>query len=80
MKCLALTIQKEGLGSGRVTSSPVGIDCGADCFEVYPEDSDVVLTATPDPGSVFVGWGGSCYGVSSTCYLDMNGPRTAIAY
>ena len=76
----ALTIQKEGLGSGRVTSNPVGIDCGADCFEVYPENSDVVLTATPDPGSVFVGWGGSCYGVSSTCDLDMYGPRAAIAY
>lgn len=67
----ALTVQKSGPGAGRVTSSPGGIDCGADCSELYPEDSRVILTAAPEPGSVFVGWDDACYGVESTCEVDL---------
>jgi subtilisin family serine protease len=75
-----VTVQNGGLGSGRVTSAPGGIDCGADCHELYPGDSSVVLTAAPDPGSVFVGWGGACYDVEPTCALSVYGPRVVVAY
>lgn len=75
-----LSVQKSGLGSGRVTSAPAGIDCGSDCSEPYPEDSAVTLTAVPDVGSVFVGWGGYCDDLSPTCQLYMYSNRTAIAY
>ena len=53
-----LTVAKNGSGSGTVTSHPTGIDCGSDCSESYAFGSDVTLTATPDPGSVFAGWSG----------------------
>lgn len=56
-----LRVFREGDGSGNVSSSPVGIDCGsggADCFEYYPSGSTVVLTPTADAGSQFIGWGG----------------------
>jgi Ca2+-binding RTX toxin-like protein len=66
-------------GPGRVTSSPAGIDCGSDCTEDYPIDTTVVLTATPDAGAVFVGWGGACSGTSQTCTVTMNVKRSVTA-
>ena len=54
----ALTITKSGNGSGTVTSSPAGINCGLDCTEGFAQGTVVVLTATPDPGSSFVWFSG----------------------
>jgi uncharacterized delta-60 repeat protein len=53
-----LGITKAGSGSGRVTSTPVGIDCGPSCSALFPFNAVVSLTATADPGSVFAGWSG----------------------
>jgi hypothetical protein len=58
-------------GSGTVTSSPAGIDCGSDCSQTYSFGAPVTLTATPASGSTFVGWIGSCYGAETTCELIM---------
>ena len=55
----SLGVSKDGTGSGTVTSDPAGIDCGLDCGELYDYGTVVTMTATPDPGSIFVGWGGS---------------------
>jgi type IV pilus assembly protein PilY1 len=52
-----LTIEKNGTGSGTVTSSPAGIDCGADCSEPFAGET-VTLTASPADGSLFSGWSG----------------------
>jgi hypothetical protein len=59
-----LTVSRTGSGSGTVASEPAGIECGASCeasFYRGPLDYGqipIALTATPDPGSVFVGWSG----------------------
>lgn len=53
-----LTVTKAGTGVGTVTSRPVGVDCGVDCSEVYAAGTDVILSATPAAGSVFLSWGG----------------------
>lgn len=65
---VALTVAKDGSGSGTVTSSPAGINCGATCSASFELGAAVTLTATPtSAASTFTGWlGGGCTG-SSTC-------------
>ena len=60
-----LVVSKSGTGSGTVTSSSLGIDCGIDCAEQYAPGTTIVLTATPDPGFTFGGWTGACTNAGS---------------
>lgn len=73
-----LTVTKTGSGSGTVSSSPAGIDCGTDCSEAYDYGSVLFLTATPDQGSIFVGWSGPCSGTGD-CPVVMNSDWTVTA-
>jgi len=50
-----LTVSKDGSGTGSVTSSPAGIDCGAQCSEAYDEGTQITLTAIAAAGSTFTG-------------------------
>ncbi len=65
---VALTVVKNGSGSGMVTSSPAGINCGATCNATFPAGTAVTLTATPaSAASTFTDWlGNGCTG-TSTC-------------
>ena len=71
---LAVTVS----GSGKVTSQPGGIDCGATCTAQFATDSTVTLVAIPTPGWSFAGWSGACTGTGS-CPVNMGDPRTATA-
>jgi List-Bact-rpt repeat protein len=53
-----LTVNKAGSGSGTISSSPSGINCGADCVESYASNTVVKLTATAAAGFTFGGWAG----------------------
>jgi len=74
-----LTVSRTGTGTGTVTSTPAGISCAPDCSEDYPEGTLVTLTATPAPGSVFVGWGGACSGTTPSTLVTLNGNKTCTA-
>jgi hypothetical protein len=74
-----LTVTKEGSGSGTVTSSPAGINCGTDCAESFDAGALVTLTATPNAGSTFGGWGGACSGMSATCTVTMDAAKSVTA-
>jgi uncharacterized repeat protein (TIGR01451 family)/uncharacterized repeat protein (TIGR02543 family) len=73
-----LTVTKAGSGSGTVTSSPAGIDCGTTCSSSFPNGTMVTLTATADAGSTFTGWAGDCSG-TGPCVVTMDQDRTVTA-
>jgi hypothetical protein len=66
-----LTVNKGGTGTGIVTSSPEGINCGSDCDEVYYSGTVIRLIAIPDTSSSFSGWSGGCSGTGQ-CILTIN--------
>ena len=71
-----LTVTK--IGNARITSSPAGIDCGDVCSADFELGTVVTLTAMPDPGWTFAGWGGACGG-SATCVVTVAGGKTVTA-
>lgn len=76
---VSLTVAKAGTGGGTITSSPAGINCGADCLESYSNNQAVTLTATADTGSTFTGWSGDCSGTSASATLTMSATKTCTA-
>ncbi|MBI4690100.1 MAG: hypothetical protein HY754_07510 [Nitrospirae bacterium] len=77
---LDLTVSNSGTGTGKITSSPAGIDCGTDCSENYNHGTSVTLTATPETSSTFSGWsGGGCSGTGTTCTITMDSDKTVTA-
>ncbi len=55
---VSLTVTRAGDGTGKVTSSPAGINCGTDCSQDYDLGTAVSLTATASTGSIFTAWSG----------------------
>jgi len=51
-------------GKGTVTANPSASS--------YAPGTVVTLTATPDPGSPWMGWAGACSGTATTCTVTMN--------
>lgn len=74
-----LTVTKAGTGSGTVTSSPAGINCGTDCTEPYNYGTSVTLTAAAATGSAFAGWSGACTGTATTCTVTMDAAKSVTA-
>ncbi len=71
-----LTISGPGLGTGTITSTPTGINCNTSsdtgCTANFTLNSQVSLTATPAPGSVFAGWSANCQPAqNNTCTVTM---------
>src|SRR5207249_2814321 len=66
-------------GSGTVTSSPTGIDCGTTCSGSFASNSVVTLNAIPSLNYVFTGWsGGGCAG-TNPCVLTITGNKSVAA-
>jgi hypothetical protein len=64
LQTFTLAVTPSGGGTGTVTSTPAGIDCGATCSASYPYGTMVTLTANAASGSVFTGWlGAGCVGI-----------------
>lgn len=74
-----LTAVKAGQGSGTIVSAPVGISCGTDCTEPFPQGTTVVLSANAQSGSTFASWSGCPTPAGNTCSVLMNGPATVTA-
>lgn len=78
-----------GLGevSARPTPAPISgqiSDCDrfstpAECSADYAQHSTVRLVATPQPLSLFAGWGGDCSGLGFFVDVLMDGPKSCTA-
>jgi lysozyme len=66
---------------GSVTDLTGRLSCGdgASCAALFDPSAIVTLTATPDPGAVFLRWGGACSGSSPTCSVTTLGKKTVTA-
>lgn len=75
-----LNVEKTGDGTGTVTSTPAGINCGTDCTQDYAEGTSVTLLAAPSAdGSAFAGWSGDCTGATAGVAVVVDGPKTCTA-
>ena len=77
-----LTVTTSGLGSGSVTSLPLGVNCGGggSCTALFTQSTEVALTANVDAGVVFEGWSGDCLDNSAAlCAVRMGGERNVSA-
>jgi hypothetical protein len=89
-----LTVAGGAAGSGRVTSTPAGIDCtitegtaaGAGCSAAYPTGQGVTLSATAASGAYLKAWSGAgCEangtgvgGAGGQCALSMSETRNVV--
>lgn len=69
-----VTVRRVGNGRGRVTSMPMGIDCGSTCEFDFDRDATITLTAEADDTFVFQRWQDDCnsQGSSPTCTLTVD--------
>lgn len=81
---VALSVSGSGTGSGRVLSSPAGIDCALSagavsgtCTARFTAGTVVSLQTQPGATSVFLAFGGDC--ALATCRTAMEAPRTVTA-
>lgn len=71
----SLEVRRLGGGEGRILTLGGGIDCGADCAEVYAVGARVTLVARPASGYQFFGWTGACSGVAD-CELTLDASKS----
>jgi len=71
-----ITINKTGIGSSTITSSPAGISCGGTCADssTFNARSKLTLTSAPVGGSYTVGWDGGDYDTDAD-YYNVNYPH-----
>ncbi len=65
-------------GGGTVASTPAGLYCGSSCTMPFSVGTAITLSATPDTGYTFAGWGGSCTGTGS-CTVTMDAAKSVSA-
>ncbi len=74
-----LYVSASGSGSGTITSSQGGINCGSSCSAIYDSGTQVTLTATAAAGSRFAGWSGGGCSRTGSCQVTMSGDTSVYA-
>ena len=73
-----LAVGLAGDGAGTVTAAGDAISCPPACSQSFPAGTQVQLSASPAPGSVFAGWSGACAG-TGTCQPALAADTTLVA-
>ena len=69
-------------GPGQVNGNGIACrDGSGDCVELYADGTSVTLTAVPDSGATFTGWGGDCTAAATNaaCTMTMGSARAVTA-
>jgi len=74
-----LTVEKRGTGAGNIRSDNGSIDCGTTCSASFDKGAVITLTATPEGGSRFTGWGGACSGKREVCRVTLGKSKKVVA-
>ncbi|MBK9441061.1 MAG: pre-peptidase C-terminal domain-containing protein [Comamonadaceae bacterium] len=74
----ALTVSKTGTGTGSVSSSPAGIDCGSTCSANFASGTVITLSPVVSGNNLFTGWSGACTG-TGTCSVTMSAAKSMSA-
>ncbi len=67
-----VSLTRLGNGSGTISSTPTGINCGTVCSASFVAGSKVTLSAAAAQGSSFAGWSGSACVGTAPCTLTVN--------
>lgn len=65
--------------AGKLVSTPAGLGCRSTCSKSVDPNARITLTARPDEGAYFTGWGGACSGDAPSCSLTLRGNRSVTA-
>jgi DNA-binding beta-propeller fold protein YncE len=75
----ALGVSVIGSGTGTVSDSAAGIDCGLTCAGIYKRGSVLTLTARAERGSRFIGFAGCDSVAGATCTVTVTEAKTVTA-
>jgi len=76
---LSITVKRVDKAAGSVTMTlPAQLACSASCTATLDNGTAVALTAVPQDGSRFDGWGGACSGTGA-CSVKMDAARSVSA-
>ncbi len=73
-----LTMGRDGLGAGTISSNPIGVICTSSCAASFATGTAVTLSATATTGSTFAGWSGECTGIGA-CTVVMGSAKNVSA-
>ncbi|MCX7109303.1 MAG: hypothetical protein NTX45_04040, partial [Proteobacteria bacterium] len=76
---IGLTVVNANIAGGTITSDTGGVVCGATCNANLASGTLVKLTAIPNAGYQFAGWGGSCREYGNTYKLTMDAAKSCTA-
>ncbi|HEY1567026.1 MAG TPA: hypothetical protein VGF68_08420 [Solirubrobacteraceae bacterium] len=74
-----LTVHVAGGGAGSVHDTKFNITCPTDCSSAFGQGDEVVLVASPEIGSTFVGWSGAGCSGTQSCIVTMNADEAVTA-
>jgi hypothetical protein len=79
-KLYAVTVVKDGNGTGTISSVPAGINCGAACSGSFPDTTTVTLSASAAAGYFFDRWTGCTSASGNTCSAAVSADATVTAF
>jgi hypothetical protein len=74
-----LKVHVAGGGTGSVHDTNFNISCPTRCSSVFDPGAEVVLVASADSGSTFVGWSGAGCSGTQSCIVTMNADEAVTA-